>query len=225
VTPTLPHRPGRAADADPDVDGVALAAATATRVLLGTRFAVAAAWVAATCLLAVACLGTGSVPRFRDEGGGAAVVGVLVLGTLLAAGAAAASVPATAVRGGVLVAWAGQPGRVEATATVAEEPRRLRYSGCDDEPYLVKWPGGCATSPGPGARGASLMPKENPTADRQQLVVQVGDLAAAVGLAIRTARRLHLPVEPGVREGRDALVRWAVLLEEILPPERGLGSI
>jgi hypothetical protein len=32
-------------------------------------------------------------------------------------------------------------------------------------------------------------------------------------------------VEPGVREGRDALVRWLVLLEEILPPEPGLGSI
>jgi len=28
---------------------------------------------------------------------------------------------------------------------------------------------------------------------------------------------VNLPVEPGVREGRDALVRWAVLLEELLP--------
>jgi hypothetical protein len=34
-----------------------------------------------------------------------------------------------------------------------------------------------------------------------------------------------VPVAPGVRPGRDALVRWAVLLEEILPLERGLGSI
>jgi hypothetical protein len=34
-----------------------------------------------------------------------------------------------------------------------------------------------------------------------------------------------LPVEPGVRDGRDALVRWAVLLEEVIPPEHGLGSI
>jgi len=24
-------------------------------------------------------------------------------------------------------------------------------------------------------------------------------------------------VEPGIRQGRDALVRWAVLLEELLP--------
>ena len=28
---------------------------------------------------------------------------------------------------------------------------------------------------------------------------------------------LHLPVEPGVRDGRDALVRWAVLLEDVIP--------
>jgi competence protein ComEC len=57
------------------------------------------------------------------------VVGVLVLGTLLAAGAAGASVRATAVRGGLLVAWAGRPARVEVAAAVAEEPRRLRDGG------------------------------------------------------------------------------------------------
>jgi hypothetical protein len=28
---------------------------------------------------------------------------------------------------------------------------------------------------------------------------------------------LNLPVEPGVRPGRDSLVRWAVLLEEVIP--------
>jgi hypothetical protein len=33
----------------------------------------------------------------------------------------------------------------------------------------------------------------------------------------REARDLNLPVEPGVREGREALVRWAVLLEEVTP--------
>jgi hypothetical protein len=37
-----------------------------------------------------------------------------------------------------------------------------------------------------------------------------------VGLAIRTARRLNVPIEPGVRDGRDALVRWAVLLESVI---------
>jgi hypothetical protein len=28
---------------------------------------------------------------------------------------------------------------------------------------------------------------------------------------------LHLPVGPGHPHGRDALVRWAVLLEEVIP--------
>jgi competence protein ComEC len=121
---------GRDVDADPDADGVALAAATATGVVLGPRFAGTAVWVAAACCLAVACLGLGAGPsRLREEGGGSAVVGVLVLGALLASGAAAASVRATAIRGGILVARAGQPGRVEVAATVAEEPRRTRYGG------------------------------------------------------------------------------------------------
>jgi ComEC/Rec2-related protein len=182
VTPARPSRPVRHPDADPDVDGVALAAATATGVFLGTRFGAAAAWVVVAASLAVACLGTGSSSRLRDEGA-TAVVGMLVLATLLAAGAAAASVRATAVRDGILarrvqhqdrvegqgqvedpsgVAHRGrveergrvedanagaQPGRVEArglmedpggsgtrgrvevAATVAEEPRRLRFGG------------------------------------------------------------------------------------------------
>jgi competence protein ComEC len=121
--------PGRAADADPDVDGVALAAATATGVLLGSRFAAVAAWVAAACCLAVVCLWAGGAARFRAEGAGGAAVGVLVLGLLLASGAAAASVRAAAVRGGLLVGWLRQPARVEVAGAVAEEPRRLRYGG------------------------------------------------------------------------------------------------
>ena len=120
---------GRDRNADPDVDGVALAAATATGVLLGTRFAVAAAWVVAAACLAVACLGAGTVSRLRDEGGSSAVVGVLVVGTLLASGGAAAAVRATAVRGGILLGWVRHPARVEVTGAVAEEPRRLRYGG------------------------------------------------------------------------------------------------
>ena len=111
------------------MDGVALAAATATGVLLGTRFAVAAAWVVAAACLAVACLGAGTVARLRDDGGSSAVVGVLVVGTLLASGGAAASVRATAVRGGVLLGWVGHPVRVEVTGAVAQEPGRLRYGG------------------------------------------------------------------------------------------------
>jgi ComEC/Rec2-related protein len=122
--------PGRDRNADPDVDGVAMAAATATGVLLGIRFAVAAAWVAAAFCLAVACLGAGSVSRLRDESGSSsAVVGVLVLSTLLASGGAAASMRATAVRGGILLGGIRQPARIEVTGTVAEEPHQVRYGG------------------------------------------------------------------------------------------------
>jgi competence protein ComEC len=125
--PSIPSTSGRAVDADPDVDGVALAAATATGVLLGSRFAAVAAWVAATCCLAMACLWAGGVGRTRGAGG--VVAGVLALGLLLASGAAAASVRAAAVRGGLLVGSLRQPARVEVAAAVAEEPRRLRYGG------------------------------------------------------------------------------------------------
>ena len=111
--------------ADPDPDGVALAAATATGVLLGTRVPAAAAWVAATICLAAACLRSGRRRRPRTG----AAVGLLVLGTLVAAGAAVASVRAAAVRGGVLAGLAGRPGRVEVAGAVAEEPRRVRYGG------------------------------------------------------------------------------------------------
>ena len=134
MTPAPWPRAVRHADADPDVDGVALAAATATGVFLGTRFAAAAAWVVVAASLAVACLGAGSSSRLRDEGA-AAVVGLLVLATLLSAGAAAASVRATAVRDAILVRRVQQPGRVEhrgrveIAATVAEEPQRLRFGG------------------------------------------------------------------------------------------------
>ena len=61
------------------------------------------------------------------------------------------------------------------------------------------------------------MAKQDPTAARRLLVAQVRDLATGVGLAIRSARALNLPVEPGVSEGREALVRWADLLGEVIP--------
>jgi competence protein ComEC len=148
--PSRPTRPDR--DADPDADGVALAVATATGVALGTRFPAAAGWVVAAGCLAAACLWTARPLRHRVDAGGAPVdagglvgptaprrpaasggsgvaAGLLVLGLLLAAGGAAASVRATAVRGGALVGWVGRPGRVEVAGAVAEEPRRLRYGG------------------------------------------------------------------------------------------------
>jgi competence protein ComEC len=148
--PSPPTRPAR--DADPDGDGVALAVATATGVAVGTRFPAAAGWVVAAGCLAAACLWTARPLRRRADAGGAPAdggglvgpsaarrpgrsggsgvsAGLLVLGLLLAAGGAAASVRATAVRGGALVGWVGRPGRVEVAGAVAEEPRRLRYGG------------------------------------------------------------------------------------------------
>ena len=52
---------------------------------------------------------------------------------------------------------------------------------------------------------------------RRVLVLDVTQAASEVSRLVHEARDLNLPVEPGVREGRDALVRWAVLLEEVLP--------
>jgi hypothetical protein len=60
---------------------------------------------------------------------------------------------------------------------------------------------------------------------RRVLVLDVTQAASEVSRLVHEAHDLHLPVEPGVRPGRDSLVRWAVLLEEVIPPERGLGSI
>jgi hypothetical protein len=52
---------------------------------------------------------------------------------------------------------------------------------------------------------------------RGRLVLDVTQAAAEVSRLVHEAHDLHLPVEPGVRDGRNALVRWAVLLEEVLP--------
>jgi hypothetical protein len=55
-------------------------------------------------------------------------------------------------------------------------------------------------------------------ARRRALADDVTRLAWDLGRAVREARALNLPVEPGVREGRDALARWAVLLGRVIPP-------
>jgi hypothetical protein len=52
---------------------------------------------------------------------------------------------------------------------------------------------------------------------RRVLVLDVTQAAAKVSELIHEARAVNLPVEPGVREGRDSLVRWAVLLQELIP--------
>ena len=52
---------------------------------------------------------------------------------------------------------------------------------------------------------------------RRVLVLDVTQAAAEVSRLIHEAHDLNLPVEPGVRDGRNAPVRWAVLLEEVIP--------
>jgi hypothetical protein len=52
---------------------------------------------------------------------------------------------------------------------------------------------------------------------RSRLLLDVTTAASEVSRLVHEAHDLHLPVEPGVRDGRNALVRWAVLLEEVLP--------
>jgi hypothetical protein len=59
--------------------------------------------------------------------------------------------------------------------------------------------------------------KDDISRRRRALVLDVTQAAAEVSRLIHECRDLHLPVEPGVRDGRAALVRWAVLLEELLP--------
>jgi hypothetical protein len=61
------------------------------------------------------------------------------------------------------------------------------------------------------------MATNDTTRRRHALLVDVTQAAAEVGRLVREARDLNLPVAPGVRDGRDALVRWAVLIEEVLP--------
>ena len=62
------------------------------------------------------------------------------------------------------------------------------------------------------------MPDIDPTpARRSRLLLDVTQAAGEVSRLVHEARDLHLPVEPGVLEGRDALVRWAVLLESVIP--------
>ena len=52
---------------------------------------------------------------------------------------------------------------------------------------------------------------------RRLLVLNVTQAATEASRLIHQARDLNLAVEPGVRDGRNALVRWAVLLQEVLP--------
>jgi hypothetical protein len=61
------------------------------------------------------------------------------------------------------------------------------------------------------------MPENEIIRRRSALLLDVTRAAAEVSRLVHEARDLNLPVEPGVRDGRDALIRWAVMLEEVLP--------
>jgi hypothetical protein len=61
------------------------------------------------------------------------------------------------------------------------------------------------------------MPEDRIPARRRALLVNVTQAASEVSRLVHEAHDLYLPVEPGVRDGRDALVRWAVLLEDVIP--------
>jgi hypothetical protein len=69
-----------------------------------------------------------------------------------------------------------------------------------------------------GHEEQALMPDHDDIPRRRHvLVLDVTQAASEVSRLIHEARDLNLPVEPGVRDARDALVRWAVLLQEVLP--------
>ena len=68
-----------------------------------------------------------------------------------------------------------------------------------------------------GHEEQALMPEENVTRRRHALLVDVTQAASEVSRLVHEARDLNLPVEPGARQRRDALVRWALLLEEVIP--------
>jgi hypothetical protein len=71
---------------------------------------------------------------------------------------------------------------------------------------------------GQGRRGCLLPDTDDIRRRRRVVVPDVTQAASEVSRLIHEARDLNLPVEPGgVRDGRNALVRWAVLLEEVLP--------
>jgi hypothetical protein len=61
------------------------------------------------------------------------------------------------------------------------------------------------------------MPENETIRRRSALLLDVTQAASEVSRLVHEAHGLHLPVGPGVRDGRDVLVRWAVLLEEVIP--------
>jgi len=148
------------------------------------------------------------------------VAGLLVLGTLLAAGAAAASVRATAVTRGVLAARVGTPGRVELAGAVAEEPRRVRYGG-----YWVVLTVDRVRLAGRTQRtreraGLFLGRSQQEMLGRGQ--GQGGRLAVGERLRMRASLAAARWSDPLGRQPRVVLRR--PVIEERAPPRGGLGG-
>jgi hypothetical protein len=70
---------------------------------------------------------------------------------------------------------------------------------------------------GHGAERGGEVDRPSPAEHADGEVAQAGHDLGAGPVRTWEAHDLNLPVEPGVRNGRNALVRWAVLLEEVLP--------
>ena len=85
------------------------------------------------------------------------------------------------------------------------------------------------TAPAPWDTRSTPHAQDDVTRRRHTLLVDVTQAASEVSRLVHEAYDLHLPVEPGVREGRDALVRWAALLDDLIPkashpPRQGPGA-
>jgi competence protein ComEC len=109
---------------DPDPDGVALVLAVAVGVVGGAAMGPRPAWVLAA-IIALAALSAAALLR----GSRGPAQGALALVALGLAGAGVAGARVAAVQSGVLVGLVGRGGTVTVDATVAEEPKPVRYGG------------------------------------------------------------------------------------------------
>ena len=223
---------------DPDPDAVALAAAAATGVLLGSRLAgpadaragwPAAAWAAGLAgALAVAALVAGA-PSARRGGRPrrGPLAGLLVLGVLVAGGAAVAGLRAAAVRDGLLVALAGSPAAVELRATVAEEPRTLP-GGARAVTLSVDQVVAGGRAWRIRERAAAVLPGGLGVGDRLRLRARVAWTSTAARVGGRPVVVLRAPVVEARDPPRSRLLRASEALRAglrrraslVLPPDR-----
>jgi hypothetical protein len=96
-------------------------------------------------------------------------------------------------------------------------PPQAGHEGHPDDhcPPSHKWPRRRLQRPGAEDTRGSLLPDIDDIPRRRRvLVLDVPQAAAEVSRLVHEAYDLNLP---GVRDGRNALVRWTVLLQEVLP--------